>query len=215
MHRADVVVIGPIEPLLPRALRLPLPAAMGDTCERVLHAWSIIYCASVQDSTCWPRVVTRSKHHVPGVHKRGDSDDAGDSGAARCAEDSLKSRSDLQERSAICGYLHRRRYTASRPSAAPRIVGNNGSPGSPLHSLGQTRSTATVWAVSGVHRSLRPFPWQRRWAPRDRRTSWHSSPVNSETRRPVCKTTRNWVRSRRSIHAVRSGAAKRARSRIP
>src|SRR5215467_2181198 len=29
MHRADVVVIGPIDPVLPRALRMPIPVAFG------------------------------------------------------------------------------------------------------------------------------------------------------------------------------------------
>src|SRR5262245_27663031 len=29
MHRADFILVGPIEPLLPRALRVPLPAALA------------------------------------------------------------------------------------------------------------------------------------------------------------------------------------------
>jgi hypothetical protein len=42
MHRADVVVIGPIEPLLPRALRIPIPvafaSAVGVLCAVVVAA---------------------------------------------------------------------------------------------------------------------------------------------------------------------------------
>ena len=39
------------------------------------------------------------------------------------------------------------------------------------------RSTATVWAMSGVHRSLRPFPQVRTWAPVPSSTSFQLSEV--------------------------------------
>jgi hypothetical protein len=68
-----------------------------------------------------------------------------------------------------------------------------------------TASSLRPWT-----RRIRPLPRQHTWAPLPRCTSRHASPVNSDTRRPVCKATRSRVRSRRPIHVARSGAARRA-----
>jgi len=46
---------------------------------------------------------------------------------------------------------------ASRLSGPPRLAGKSGSDGSPCLSCSQARSTATVGAVNGVTRSLRPL----------------------------------------------------------
>ena len=67
----------------------------------------------------------------------------------------------------------------------PLWLGKSRSVGPPWRSRSQTWSTATVWAVSGVQRSLRSLPWHLTCAPGPNCTSWQVSWVSSERRRPV------------------------------
>ena len=59
---------------------------------------------------------------------------------------------------------------------APGLGGNSGPAGPGLSSASQVRITLTVWAVSGVARSLRPLPWQRTCGPAPRWMSWRFRP---------------------------------------
>ena len=68
--------------------------------------------------------------------------------------------------------------------AAATTGEDGGRSGARRRSANQTRSTEHTSVVSGVIRSLRPLPWQRRWAPVPSSTSAQVSAVSSETRRP-------------------------------
>jgi hypothetical protein len=65
-----------------------------------------------------------------------------------------------QARAARAAWWAMRCWSASRLRGLPCRVGNSGSVGLPPRSVSQPRRTATVPAVSGVMRSLRPLPWQ-------------------------------------------------------
>ncbi len=100
--------------------------------------------------------------------------------------------------------------TASRPSGEPPGPENSGSVAVPPRSLSHSRSTATLRVVSGVQRSFRPFPRQRRWAPVPSSTSPRVSPVSSETRSPVWMATRSSAWSLLPTHVERCGPASSA-----
>lgn len=97
---------------------------------------------------------------------------------------------------------------ASRLSLFPVRVGNSGSVGLPFRSVIQTRSTFSVFLVSGTLRCLRPLPSQRTWAPPPRLASLQFRLVSSDTRSPVCMARSIRARSRLPSHVVRSGAAR-------
>ena len=117
-----------------------------------------------------------------------------------------------QVRAACWAWWATRRSSASSDSGWPRRVGNSGSVGLPARSAVQTRRTATVPAVSGVMRSLRPLPWQLTCAPAPRCTSAQVSEVSSEARSPVWAASRIRAWSRRPVQVPRSGLASRASS---
>jgi hypothetical protein len=73
------------------------------------------------------------------------------------------------------------------------------------------RATRTC-VVSGLHRSLRPLPSHRTWAPAPRWTASLSRPISSERRKPVWAASGSKVWSQRPSHVVRSGAARIASS---
>lgn len=92
-----------------------------------------------------------------------------------------------QPRWAVATCLARRRSVPSRVSGPPWREGNSGHrSGWSLDSRIQTRSTATLWRVSGATRSFRPLPIARTCGPVPRWTSAWVSASSSETRRPVC-----------------------------
>ncbi len=99
---------------------------------------------------------------------------------------------------------------ASRLRRRPRAVENTGSWSPPGALFSQAARAAAASRRRGVHRSLRPFPWQRRWAPGPVDTSCRRSSISSETRRPVWTATRRSTRSRRPAHVVLEGASSRA-----
>ena len=72
--------------------------------------------------------------------------------------------SDGQCRAAVAACLVSSQATASVLNGRPRGVGNTGSVGPQLYSCSQVVSVVTVWAESGVARSLRPLPcYAERW----------------------------------------------------
>ena len=72
--------------------------------------------------------------------------------------------SDGQRRAAVAACLVSSQATASVLNGRPRRVGNTGSVGPQLYSCSQVVSAVTVWAESGVARSLRPLPcYAERW----------------------------------------------------
>ena len=105
-----------------------------------------------------------------------------------CGETRLVLR-DGHRSAAVVTCLASRSATASGLSGPPARFGNSGSVGSPRRSVSQSRTTRAVGRVSGVQRSFRPLPRQRRFAPGPRVTSPRVRPVSSETRSPVWTAT--------------------------
>ena len=66
--------------------------------------------------------------------------------------------SDGQLWAAALACLATSHWTASALRGRPPEVGKSGSVAAPARSVIQLRSTATVWVVNGVARSLRPLP---------------------------------------------------------
>ncbi len=90
-----------------------------------------------------------------------------------------------QARAAVSAWTARSLATASRLSRVPRREGNSGSSGCPPRSLVHALRIFAASGVSGVQRSLRLLPWQRRWGPSPRWVSAMVRPVSSLTRSPV------------------------------
>jgi hypothetical protein len=67
-----------------------------------------------------------------------------------------------QARAAVSAWTATSLATASRLSRVPRREGNSGSSGCPPRSFIHARRIFAAPGVSGVQRSLRPLPWQRR-----------------------------------------------------
>jgi len=86
---------------------------------------------------------------------------------------------------AVTAYLATSHCTASVLSGPPRKVTKSGSADEAARSFIHSRSTFTVWAVSGVALSLRPLPVQRTCGPEPSWMSCEQRPVSSLTRRPV------------------------------
>ena len=93
--------------------------------------------------------------------------------------------SDLHRWVAVPTCLSSSQAIAFGVSGPPRRLGNNGSWGRSSRSASQVRSTATVSLVSVAHRSLRPLPSTRQWAPASRLTSPTRRLASSDTRSPV------------------------------
>lgn len=68
------------------------------------------------------------------------------------------SASEEQDSAAVAAWRASRWLRLSWLIGPPRFVGNSGSSGFPLRSVIRVRKAVTVARVSGVIRSLRPFP---------------------------------------------------------
>ncbi len=99
--------------------------------------------------------------------------------------------SDGQTLAAAVRCLATRYSTASALSRVPRAVGNNTCSSPRDGSRNHAFKTAIVDLARGVHRSLRPLPMTRRWAPVPSVASFRVSAVNSDKRSPVWTATKS------------------------
>ena len=100
---------------------------------------------------------------------------------------------DVQVRPATATCLSSKSSTLSALRRLPLALGNKIAVFRLAGSPSPAFSTATVDLVNGVHRSFRPFPMQRTWAPVPRITSVRRRPVNSDKRKPVRTATSSWA----------------------
>jgi hypothetical protein len=96
----------------------------------------------------------------------------------------------------------------SRSRPAPVHVGERALAPRRDGSLSHAWRATRTCVVSGVHRSFRPLPTHRTWAPAPRWTASLSRLISSERRKPVWAASRSKVWSRRPSHVVRSDAAR-------
>jgi hypothetical protein len=99
-------------------------------------------------------------------------------------------------------------WTLSALSRPPCTLGNNALAPCRDGSLSHAWRAIRTCVVSGVHRSFRPLPTHRTWAPAPRWTESLSRLISSERRKPVWAASSSKMWLRRPSHVVRLGNRK-------